>query len=295
MKAIAFVRLCIAGALLFCLTPLAAGAPAQQLGSAAMPLDPQWTAWQDNFRIVMNNCVAKQEDSCLAKAFKDRPRPANDNSQSVAGELFYDLRTAMAMLAVPSAGSAIQREYGIDPDAYLGTGYSVPLTDGRITPYWRGTQREYLVPNLCAEAADPKVCPPDSDVRTRQVNAGKVKDVLEEDVATALKDLDSVISRVSKLPAAEDVPRVLVRFTFLNPSFYRGTFGRPGTKRVFFADYMQVRDKTVRDTMIATGAFKPKAPLDPNQDLFIWIYAPAGQTKAVPASWHALFEALQAE
>ena len=52
--------------------------------------------------------------------------------------------------------------------------------------------------------------------------------------------------------------------------------------------------KSLREALIATGASTLIGNPDPNQAFFVWIYAPGSDTKAAAASWHAVFEALEA-
>ena len=257
-----------------------------------------WSAWQENFRTVIDGCVAAHGSSCLAKAFKDRPRPQIDNAQhAVSGELFYDLRTAMAILAVPNAADALRQDYGIDTKAYLGTGFSVSLTQAGVASYWQAVQTEFFVPNLCAQAIDRSVCPTaDPAVWTSRLKSTDLTVALDQPVEAILTDdAKAFIARSGITPRADGLPNALVRFAPLNASFYKGTVGRPGMKRVFFADYVQVRGKPLRQVLIATGAASLIANPDPNQDFFVWIYVPSAMTMAVPASWHALFDVLQAE
>lgn len=286
---------------------LSFGALLLGLGSAAthaQPADPameaagQWSAWQSNLQSVMDGCVTAHGPSCLAKAFNDRARPPIDNPQhSVTGDLFYDLRTATAMLAIPSVADALWREYGVDSTAYLGTGFSVPVTQAGLAPYWQGVQREFFVPNLCAQAVDPMVCPvADADVWTWRLTSAQMKAALDRPVTAILKgNLRVLNQRLKGPPRADGLPNALVRFGLINPSFYKGTFGRPDAKRVFFADYGQAAGKSLRQALIATGATTLIENPNPDQDFFVWIYAPGADAKATPASWHALFEALAAD
>jgi hypothetical protein len=293
MKIVVFLRWWLSGALVLSLA--FAAARAAETDPATIAAAEQWSAWQINLQNVMEACVTAKESSCLAKAFRDHPRPPIDNPlHTVTGDLFYDLRTAMAMLAVPSVADALWREYGLDSVAYLGTGYSVPMTQAGVAPYWAGEQREYFVPNLCAQTIDPVMCPTaDPDVWTWRLTGAQLRAGLDRPVASILKgNTRKLMARVRAAPRGDGLPNALVRFGLLDPSSYKGSFGRPGAARVFFADYAQVSGKTLRQALIATGASTLIANPDPHQEFFIWIYAPGAQSKAVPASWHALFEAL---
>ena len=294
MKTRAFLRWPYAGVLVVL---LACGfARAGQIDPSAEA--QAWSAWQDNLRNVMETCVAAKENACLAKAYRDRARPPNDNPQnSVTGDLYYDLRTAVAMLAIPAVADALWREYGLDGIAYLGTGFSVPITQSGVAPYWQSVQREYFVPNLCAQAVDPVLCPTvDPDVWTWRLTGAQLKTALDRPVAALLKgNIRTLRARIRATPRSDGLPNALVRFGVLDPALYKGTFGRPDAKRVFFADYAQVSGKSLRQALIATGASTLIANPDSTKAFFMWIYAPGTDAKAAPASWHALFEALQGD
>jgi hypothetical protein len=295
MKTRMFVRVSLGLAVMFCLGLTAC---AGQGGPTTGELTGPWSAWQGHMRATMDRCVAAKENACLALAFKDRPRPPIDNPRhTVSGDLLYDLRTAEAMLAIPNVADALWREYGIDTVAYLGTGYSVPLMPGgAVAPYWQGTQREYFVPNLCAEAIDSAICPAaDPDVWTWRLTSVELKAALDRPIAAILKgDTRTLRARVAGAARPDGLPNALVRFALINPANYKGTFGRVDAKRVFFADYVQVSSKSLREALIATGASTLIGNPDPNQAFFLWIYAPGTETKAAAASWHAVFEALEA-
>ncbi len=215
---------------------------------------------------------------------------------TVSGELFYDLHTAVSMLAVPNAANALWSAYGVDTVAYLGTGYSVPVTSAGVEHYWQAMQREYFVPNLCAQPVDPAICPTgDPDVWTWQLSVAGITAALDKPITAIFTGNTKALTkrvRGRRAPTACRTPSF--RFGLLKPAWYKGTFGRPDAKLVFFADYTQVRTKTLREAMTATGAATLIANPDPGQVLFIWIYAPGPDTKAQAASWHAVFETLSA-
>ncbi len=261
------------------------------------PAPDPWAVWQDNFRTVIDACTTAKSTGCLAKAFNDKPRPPANNPQgTVSGELFYDLHTAVSMLAVPNAANALWSAYGVDTVAYLGTGYSVPVTSAGVEHYWQAMQREYFVPNLCAQPVDPAICPTgDPDVWTWQLSVAEMTAALDKPITAIFTGNTRALTKRVRGPArADGLPNAFIRFGLLRPAWYKGTFGRPDAKLVFFADYTQVRTKTLREAMTATGAATLIANPDPGQVLFIWIYAPGPDTKAQAASWHAVFETLAA-
>ncbi len=61
---------------------------------------------------------------------------------------------------------------------------------------------------------------------------------------------------------------------------------------MFFADFGQVRAKTLREALIATGASTLLDNPDPAKTFFVWIYAPAADSQATVASWKELFRLL---
>jgi hypothetical protein len=276
----------------------AAPAHAEDARPSVVQLAEQWDAWHDDLRGMMDVCLGGNGSSCLEKAFRELPRPPIDNPQhTVSGELLYDLRTADAMLSIPSVADALWREYGVDTVAYLGTGYSVPLTPAGVAPYWQGMQREYFVPNLCAQTIDPAICPKaDPDVWTWRLTSAEMKAALDKPIGALLKgNTQTLKRRIGAAPRNDGLPNALVRFALLDPANYKGTFGRADAKRVFFADFTQVSGKSLRAALVATGASTLIANPNPNQAFFMWVYAPGKNTNAAAASWRAVFESLEAD
>lgn len=284
----------VAALLAACSTQREAAPPPVVATSAGDP----WSAWGNDFRAAMDACVQAKADNCLAQAFTSHPRPPSDSSLvTVSGDLTRDLRTAQAMLAVPAAVNALWREYGIDNVLYLGTGYSVPVTAG-TAGYWQAQQREYFLPNLCAQPIDPVACPTaDADVWTWRLPATAAAAFADKPVAQLLiakpaTGDESAIAQRLTTERTDGMPGAFIRFGKLDATSYKGTFGRADAKRVFFSDYAQLRDKTLGDALAGTGSTSLLTGAKPGQIFFVWIYAPGEQSKAQPASWHALFEAL---
>jgi hypothetical protein len=256
-----------------------------------------WAGWAKNFDHAMSACMTAQASACLSTAFKDRERPAPASSD-VASDLARDLRTADILLQQKDARDQLWRLYGIDGSAYLGTGYSVPLTGMGARNYEFGTQREFFVPNLCAEAVDPVVCPGrHAGVWTWHMDAAGLTASLDKPIADVLAANAPVadpagFATAGTLPANGNVPPLLIRFGSLAPAYYKGTFGRPGAERVFFADYGQVRGTTLRGAMIATGAAGLVDNPDPAKTFYVWIYAPESDPQTTVASWKSLFAIL---
>ena len=258
-----------------------------------------WAGWSANFAKAIEACIAKKQDDCLAKAFNDRPRP--DASGTYVDDLLYrDLQTAEVMLHQKDASDLLWKQYGIDSSDYLGTGYSVPLTGPGARDYQYAQQREYFVPNLCAEAVDPATCPAaEKNVWTWRLSSAQLTHWLDRPIVSLLRQV-APQSNDQPLPKFEPVaagalPQLLIRFGALPIALYKGTVGRPGAVRVFFADYGQARDKTLGAAMTATGAASLIEHPDPAKTYFVWIYAPGADSKATVASWSALFATLSAQ
>ena len=188
----------------------------------------------------------------------------------------------------------LYRQYGIDSAAYLGTGYSVPVAGDAAGQYDLARQREYFVPNLCAQAVDAAVCPARAPrVWTWRLNAAQFTAALDRKIAAVLRKRPDHHPRTIARRLAQH-GNLLIRFGAVPTQFYKGQFGRGDAVRVFFADYDQVRVSTLRQAMTATGAATLLDHPDPGKSYFIWLYAP--EDAAVPASWRALFTLLgQAE
>lgn len=277
---------------------LAAAAVLVVCAHAALADAPDaWTAWGDNFDSVVSACVKAAESNCLSKAFTSRERPAAEAGASVADDLYRDLRTAQVLLHQKDASDLLWKLYGIDSSAYLGTGYSVPLTGPGAKNYEFAVQREYFVPNLCAEAADPAICPKrDANIWTWRLDSRQLAAWADQPVVRLLRSQrptqDAAGFPKHSVATPLDLPPLLIRFGSLPLAYYKGTFGRPGAERVFFADYEQTRGKTLRAAMTATGASTLLDNPDPSKTFFIWIYAPGKDSKAAVASWKELFRLL---
>jgi hypothetical protein len=274
------------------------------LGLAGTPAPQTWSDWRENFRTVMDACVTANGTGCLITAFNDRPRPPIDNSQhSVSGDLLYDLQTAQALLAVPNAVKALKSEYGIADVAYLGTGYSVPLTGAqKPEAYWLAVQHEYFLPNLCAQQVKVDPCPAaDPDVWTWQLTQSQFTAMLDQPVAELLTaapvggDPELLAHRMLPSPKAraDGLPNAFIRFSMFELSGYSGTFGQSKARRVFFSDYAQLSPRTLRTALADTGSASLISGATPQKTFFVWLYMPGAQTKADIASWHALFVALE--
>ena len=270
------------------------------LSTAAAGADDPWTAWNGTFTATMTACVQAKQPNCLPKAFQAAPRPAADGT-FVDDDLYRDLRTAEVMLHQTDASNAMWSLYGVDSPAYLGTGYSVPLAGPGANDYAYAMQREYFVPNLCAQAVDPVVCPVKADgVWTFQLTAQQLADAADQPIVKLLRahwpkadgKALSVAWVAKSVPGRPDLPPLLIRFGSVPPAFYKGTFGRPDAVRVFFADFEQVRAKTLRAAMTATGADTLLSKPNPANTFFIWIYAPDANSQAAVATWKELFRLL---
>lgn len=250
-----------------------------------------WSDWRDNFTTVITACTAAREQACLPRAFNSRAIPAPEGA-GVADLLARDLRVATVLLHQADARTALQSQYGIYGNDYLGTGYSVPVG----APYEAARQREYFVPNLGAQTVDATVCPERAPrVWTWRMTSAQFTRALDRRIAAVLRARPDHDRRdIARRLARRGDGHLLIRFGAVPNPFYKGRFGRDDALQIFFADYDQVRGSTFRQAMTATGAATLLANPDPGKSYFIWLYAPDGDT--VPASWRALFTLLgQAE
>ncbi|HEY2069558.1 MAG TPA: hypothetical protein VGG48_08400 [Rhizomicrobium sp.] len=262
------------------------------------PAPDPWVAWSDNFNSVMTACTTAAQANCLSKAFTSRERPAAAGT-FVIDDLARDVRTAEVLVHQQQASDAMWKLYGVDSSAYLGTGFSVPLVGVGANNYEAATQREFFVPNLCAEALDATLCPKkDAGIWTWHLTSQQLAQWADKPILKLLHTVAPMSDwrGFTHLTAGENgpnnLPTLLIRFGALQPSYYKGTFGRPDAVRVFFADYDQTRTKTLRAAMTATGASTLLDNPDPTKTFYIWIYSPDANTKASVASWKELFRLL---
>jgi hypothetical protein len=129
--------------------------------------------------------------------------------------------------------------------------------------YEHATQQEFFVPNLCG---DPEHCsPPDPDVWIWKLAPAEVTPWLDREMRSFTRQVPPAFDQAGfraavasaengTVPGPESIaaPPLLVRFALLPASSYRGLVGRPGTERVFFADYEMLGEGTLRQALVGT-------------------------------------------
>jgi len=270
----------------------------------ATPSDP-WVVWAHRIDRSVESCNQQDAAVCLAAALERHPPPAAPPEQgketSVSADFFADLRVADALLDQEHTRDLLWDEFGIDSNEFLGTGFSAPRNEtGPARSYADARQREFFVPNLCADVIDNTRCPSEvANVWTWRLDAARSSQWLDRpvsDLLTRVQPSDHLNEwrRQARnyLRISPTAPRqVLVRFARFNPQYYAGTLGRPEANLVFFTSLADVHSITLRDAMMGTGS---EALAEPPQDetLFIWVYAPAEGDAAPSATWAALFDYL---
>jgi hypothetical protein len=285
------------------LVAIVALAFAVALFSSRPPHTDEWAQWDGNFQRAFKDCVDAKADNCLAKAFNANALPEEISADGgVVGVLYRDLRAASTMLGIPEARDLLWKNFGIDNTTFVGTGYSVPMSGAAASSYEDARQREYFLPNFCADVIDQKVCPSErQDVWTWRLSTEEAKawaDRPVRDLLTEIAPLDHAAefaAEVAKLEAPSGLrplPRAFVRVGKFNPKYYAGTIGRPAAHRVFAADLEQVWLSNLTDEMAATGAATLTDPTKPDEAVFLWVYLPAAEPEAEVASWRSVFEIL---
>lgn len=286
--------------------PLACAALVALSAASARADEAAWAKWTKDFDTAITACGSAEW--CLEKAFSAEPLPAAEllpedprsgDNQLVpyaVGNLIRDMRAGNIMLNQPIARYQLQDYYEIAGTAYLGTGFSVPVLGHN---YQDGLQREFLAPNLCAQAVKGTGC------TTRQGRIWTWR--FDPKTATRWLDRNFALLLDTHKPIAggpgfpkhrgdaggnAPVPPLIVRYATMMPEQYKGTLGKPGTHRVFLADYIQARGKTVRGFILATGSPDPGPAIASGKSLFIWVYAPGPEAQVVPATWEEVFKLL---
>jgi hypothetical protein len=269
-------------------------------------LDDPWVKWTADFDAAITACGNAQW--CLEKAFSAEPLPPPEQlpqdprsgeSQPVpyaVGNLIRDMRAGNIMLNQEIARYQLQDYYEIAGTAYLGTGFSVPVAGHN---YQDGLQREFLVPNVCAQAMAGASCvTPQGRVWTWRFDPATATRWLDRSFALLLRSRKPVSGGPGFGRHRGDggdnalIPPLVVRYGTMMPAQYKGTVGKPGVHRTFFADYLQARSKTVRGFILATGSPDPEAALKSGKSLYIWVYAPGPDAQVVPATWEEVFKLL---
>lgn len=270
----------------------------------AEALDDPWVKWTSDFNAALTACG--NGEWCIEKAFSatplpppellpDDPRNGNDTPVPYAvGNLIRDMRAGNIMLNIPTARYQLQDYYEIAGTAYLGTGFSVPVLGHN---YQDGLQREFLAPNLCAQPQAGASCTaPQGKLWTWRFDSKTATRWLDKSFALLLKSHKPISGGpgFGRPRGGENalIPPLVARYGTMMPDQYKGTVGKPGVHRTFFADYLQARTKTVRGFILATGSPDPQAALASGKSLYIWVYAPEPDAQVVPASWEEVFKLL---
>ena len=272
----------------------------------AEALDDPWVTWTADFNAALTACG--NGEWCIEQAFSANPLPPpeqlaedprngkDDPVPYAVGNLVRDMRAGNIMLNISTARYQLQDYYEIAGTAYLGTGFSVPVLGHN---YQDGLQREFLAPNLCAQPAAGASCvAPQGAIWTWRFDPKTATRWLDKSFALLLHSHKPVSGGAGfgkhRRDGGEDalIPPLVVRYGTMTPDQYKGTVGKPGVHRTFFADYLQARSKTVRGFILATGSPDPEAALASGKSLYIWVYAPVRGAQVVPATWEEVFKLL---
>jgi len=271
---------------------------------STLTVKDDWARWQFAVKADITHCAKKAPAShCLSAALKAHKSPAPDPDASVAARFQADINKARLLDQIPAAREELRKRFGIYADDFLGTGFSAPnaasISERSYAAAWN---REYLVKNLCAEAADPKACPQATPgffafaLTPDEFQAARARSVEEIWIARAKAAgrADLVPEIQAKLAAPDPAKPVLLRLSAFDKKYYVGLTGRPDSERVFFADLGGVEKRTLSDALASTGsAALVQNGLKPDERLFVWIYLPGDQSTFTIASWASVFDLLE--
>lgn len=268
--------------------------------AARAPSPDPWPAWTARIESEIAACGDNADAPCLARAIAANPAPPT-TSATISQRFLGDLRMAEGLLASERARNLLWDEFGIDSNDFIGTGYSTPWRDDQAQRTYReARQREYFVPNLCADIVDTERCPSETpNLWTWQISATEAQAWLSRPVSaliTGAAPADHVREWRAALPAirsgGDEARPVLIRFSRFKTQYYAGTVGRPNADFVFFAPYADVQGRTLGEALGLTGSAALAQQAD-DETLFVWLYAPAEGETPAPATWGAVFEYLQ--
>lgn len=268
--------------------------------------DDAWAQWTKSFGTAVTACSSTEW--CIERAFSANPLPPPEQLPEdprggktapvpyAVGNLIRDMRAGNIMLNIDAARYQLQDYYEIAGTAYLGTGFSVPVAGHN---YQDGLQREFLAPNLCAQAMKGTSCTArQGAIWTWRFDPATATRWLGRPFAALLRTHRPISGgpgfakrSAGSVPDAL-IPPLVVRYATMTPDQYKGTLGRSGVHRVFLADYMQARNKTLSGFILATGSPRLEPSLAAGKSLYIWVYAPGADSNVVPATWEEMFKLL---
>jgi hypothetical protein len=200
----------------------------------------------------------------------------------------------------PNVSDTLWYHFGINSDTFLGTGFSLPgVTIGKNTlDYGDAALREYLVPNVCGDTKDTKICPqrdPSTWAWTLPMSVLLDKSLTVKDIILkrAPNEGAAAFAKVKAAIEAGAEENVLIRFQKFDEGRYTGKVGRPQARYVFFSELQGTYKLSLREAFQKSGQtdFERDAT-DPNKRAFVWIQVPDGGHFNRQATWRSVFNLL---
>ena len=213
-----------------------------------------------------------------AKSSRLRP-PAPETLPAAA--LRHDQATAEVLLGSQGVRAVLKRLMGID-EHFLGTGLSNPVDN---SGYWKkASVHEYLIPNLPDD--DPNVWM----IRLKPFSlemSKTIKELLQED-SQDRDDARCLKRAITTLCETKHPGEVVVRFAWLEESWYKHTLGPPARVRVFASEMTEVWDVRVKLVAGHCSGYN----FNGGSIFFIWVFISGHGKTAVPATWGKVFDNL---
>lgn len=255
---------------------------------------PPLQVWEQQLKESAERCASVQpeqeQDRCLVDAIVQRepPPPARQRPHS---ELLRDAEVGAVLLDSPATRSLMYRRLGVDPENFLGSGFSRPWS----TPYHGAIAHEYLIPNL--EDSHKYVWT--WVVDPIPVNyAKKLVDIIGKEKATKEnypfrevyeKYIDGYLKRSSLLGSD---PPVVVRISRLTEREYSKRIAKSERWRAFGMNLADVSNMTLAEAAKASGYGTEGAR--PEDRLYIWVFVTTSSGDAIPATWQNILRNLHA-
>ena len=253
------------------------------------PID-HWRQWQRDVNEAVKGC-GKDDARCVGRAVASRvPKRPSSQRVSTVSLLSNDLIAGELLLENPMIASELDGKLSVRSE-FVGSGLSEPVGS---QSYEAARLPEYLVPNWRKEA--PRVwtwelpLAPTLDRPLSEVLATEPP-MSNGQGAFSLQDIEQKSS--VHLQPNDQLP-YLVRFTQLLPRKYRGCLGRSAASRVFMT-HLGVALKlglTVEQAARYAG-YKLSANSTGGEKMFIWVFEPASDSEAVPATWSNILANLE--
>jgi len=242
-----------------------------------------WKQWQQQVDDAVNRCQPTDE-KCVGEAISTwvHKRPTSVQVSTVS-HLSNDLLAGELLLENKVIAKELDAKLSVRSE-FVGSGLSQPV--GKEN-YEAARFPEYFVPNWGKK--EPRIWTWELPL-TGTLNR-KLRDVLTKEQPRpngqgtfSLPEFE--LNDAARFDASSPIP-FLVRFTQLSPTSYHGCLGRASASHVFMAHLgVALNLNLTVDEAERYAGYSPPSEASGDEEMFIWVFEPANDTEAVPATWN---------